>query len=92
MKMRFWIGLTIGLSGLWAAVAAADDHVSDAAALAGVKTGGHILMIRHALAPGTGDPADFKIGDCSTQRNLDDRGREQASAIGRWLRKKEIAS
>ena len=57
-----------------------------------MKTGGHILMIRHALAPGNGDPANFQIGDCSTQRNLDDRGREQASAIGKLLRSKGIAS
>jgi len=57
-----------------------------------MKTGGHILMIRHALAPGTGDPANFRIGDCSTQRNLDDRGREQASAIGKLLRSKGINS
>ena len=51
-----------------------------------IKTGGHILMIRHAMAPGTGDPANFQIGDCSTQRNLDDRGRDQARSIGEWLR------
>lgn len=51
-----------------------------------IKDGGHILMIRHALAPGTGDPANFKIGDCSTQRNLDDRGRAQARSIGERLR------
>jgi phosphohistidine phosphatase SixA len=54
--------------------------------------GGHILMIRHALAPGTGDPANFQVGDCSTQRNLDDRGRDQARAIGDWLRSKGINS
>ncbi len=57
-----------------------------------MKAGGHILMIRHALAPGSGDPANFKIGDCSTQRNLDDRGREQARAIGEWLRSNGITS
>jgi broad specificity phosphatase PhoE len=57
-----------------------------------MKAGGHILMIRHALAPGTGDPANFRIGDCSTQRNLDDRGREQARSIGKFLRSKGIAS
>ncbi len=51
-----------------------------------IKDGGYILMIRHALAPGTGDPANFRIGDCSTQRNLDDRGRAQARSIGEWLR------
>jgi len=51
-----------------------------------IKTGGHILMIRHAYAPGNGDPANFQIGDCFTQRNLNDRGRSQARAIGEWLR------
>jgi phosphohistidine phosphatase SixA len=55
-----------------------------------MKAGGHILMIRHAYAPGNGDPANFQLGDCSTQRNLDDRGRMQARAIGEWLRDKGI--
>jgi broad specificity phosphatase PhoE len=49
-------------------------------------------MIRHALAPGTGDPANFRIGDCSSQRNLDDRGREQARSIGKFLRSEGLAS
>jgi len=57
-----------------------------------MKSGGHVLMIRHALAPGTGDPANLKIGDCSTQRNLDGRGRAQARAIGDWLRAGGIKS
>ena len=47
-------------------------------------------MIRHANAPGSGDPANFKIGDCATQRNLDERGRAQARAIGDVLRHHEI--
>lgn len=38
--------------------------------------------MRHALAPGTGDPADFELEDCTTQRNLSDQGREQARRIG----------
>ena len=57
-----------------------------------LKSGGHILMIRHALAPGSGDPPDFRIDDCSTQRNLDESGRSQARSIGTWLRSKEINS
>ena len=57
-----------------------------------LKSGGHILMIRHALAPGNGDPPDFKIGDCTTQRNLDETGRSQARSIGDWLRSKGITS
>ncbi|MEL6765955.1 MAG: histidine phosphatase family protein [Pseudomonadota bacterium] len=44
----------------------------------------HAIM-RHALAPGTGDPARFVVDDCSTQRNLDARGRDQAREIGRLL-------
>ena len=48
--------------------------------------GGHVLMVRHALAPGTGDPVGMRVGDCSTQRNLDATGRAQAREMGAWLR------
>jgi phosphohistidine phosphatase SixA len=47
---------------------------------------GHVALLRHALAPGTGDPADFAVGDCSTQRNLSQEGREQAKRIGARFR------
>lgn len=47
---------------------------------------GTVVALRHALAPGTGDPSGFLLGDCTTQRNLDARGREQARAIGERLR------
>jgi phosphohistidine phosphatase SixA len=57
-----------------------------------LTSGGHILLIRHALAPGNGDPPNFKIGDCTTQRNLDDSGRIQARSIGQWLRAKGVTS
>lgn len=55
-----------------------------------MRTGGHVLMVRHAHAPGAGDPAEFEIGKCETQRNLDERGRTQARAIGEWLRSRGI--
>jgi len=55
-----------------------------------LKKGGAVLLIRHALAPGIGDPQEFDVNDCSTQRNLNDEGREQARAIGQWLRKRGI--
>ena len=42
------------------------------------QDGDKIIMIRHALAPGRGDPEDFKIDDCSTQRNLDEMGISQS--------------
>jgi phosphohistidine phosphatase SixA len=49
-----------------------------------------IAIMRHALAPGTSDPAEFRLGDCTTQRNLDARGREQARQIGTALRENGI--
>jgi phosphohistidine phosphatase SixA len=79
------------LTGL-CTVATAGVDSDQAEMIENMQAGGHILMIRHALAPGTGDPANFQIGDCSTQRNLDDRGRDQARAIGDWLRSKGITS
>jgi phosphohistidine phosphatase SixA len=42
--------------------------------------------MRHARAPGTGDPPGFRLGACETQRNLDETGRRQAADIGRALR------
>jgi len=47
---------------------------------------GTVVALRHALAPGVGDPPGFLLGDCATQRNLDGRGRDQARAIGAQLR------
>ena len=47
---------------------------------------GNVLLIRHALAPGFGDPQNFDLNDCSTQRNLDGEGREQAFRIGEKLK------
>ena len=49
-----------------------------------------MLLMRHALAPGVGDPSNFKLGDCSTQRNLSDQGRQDAREIGEWLKSRDI--
>ncbi|MDO9092360.1 MAG: histidine phosphatase family protein [Rubrivivax sp.] len=54
-------------------------------ALRAVRAGGAVVAFRHALAPGTFDPPGFKLGDCSTQRNLSDDGRHQARRIGQWF-------
>jgi len=51
----------------------------------------HVILLRHARAPGTGDPAHFRLGDCSTQRNLSQEGREQAVRIGVRLRAAGLA-
>jgi phosphohistidine phosphatase SixA len=50
----------------------------------------HVLMMRHADAPGYSDPAGFDVKDCSTQRNLGDAGKKQAREIGEWLRARGI--
>ena len=59
-------------------------------AWAALKQPGTVAIMRHALAPGGGDPANFALGDCSTQRNLNDAGREQARRIGRAFRDQGI--
>jgi phosphohistidine phosphatase SixA len=58
--------------------------------LQGSSPKGYVLLMRHALAPGVGDPANFKLGDCSTQRNLSAEGREDAREIGEWLKRRDI--
>ena len=52
--------------------------------------GGKLIFIRHAYAPGSGDPNNFNLNDCSTQRNLSDRGRKQAEHIGIIFRENKI--
>lgn len=47
-----------------------------------LQGGEHAALLRHAVAPGTGDPANFDVEDCETQRNLSASGREQAARIG----------
>ncbi|EHK57188.1 phosphohistidine phosphatase SixA [Mesorhizobium alhagi CCNWXJ12-2] len=57
-----------------------------------VQSGKAIILLRHAEAPGSGDPPDFKLGDCSTQRNLSEEGRAQSRAIGDLFRANGIPS
>lgn len=47
---------------------------------------GTVALMRHALAPGGGDPANFKLNVCNTQRTLSDQGRAQARKIGQAMR------
>ena len=54
--------------------------------LKNLKNGGNLIFIRHAYAPGGGDPDNFDINDCSTQRNLSEEGREQAKNIGNYFK------
>ena len=55
-----------------------------------LKEGEKIVLIRHALAPGSGDPINFNLNDCSTQRNLNIKGIEQSKKIGSFFTKNNI--
>ena len=56
-----------------------------------LKSGNHLVLIRHALAPGYGDPENFDVKDCKTQRNLNDDGRYQSKKIGDLFRSNGIS-
>jgi phosphohistidine phosphatase SixA len=58
--------------------------------LQGTAPKGYVLLLRHSLAPGVGDPENFDLRDCSTQRNLSAVGRQDAQDVGRWLARREI--
>lgn len=79
------LGLGLPLASALAAGGPAATPQSITAAAAPLQPG-DIVLIRHAIAPGTGDPATFKLDDCATQRNLDEAGRAQARRIGQQLR------
>ena len=91
MKAGAITGLfSVAIAALFAPLAlvnpafAADPSVSELA------RPGRLLMLRHAEAPGTGDPPGFRLDDCATQRNLDERGRAQARGLGERLRQAGI--
>jgi hypothetical protein len=63
---------------------------SDEAFWTAVQQPGAIVLIRHAHAPGIGDPEGFRLGACHTQRNLDERGREQARRLGVMFRERGV--
>ena len=68
--------LSLLLSGAQPALAGLFEDLTD---------GQHVLLIRHADAPGVGDPPGYRLDQCSTQRNLGEVGRQQSVLIGRWL-------
>ena len=82
-----WFGGWMIVSGMLASTLATSSEIDLAARL---KQGGHVLMLRHAHALGFGDPPEFQLDDCATQRNLDASGRAQATAIGEWLHRQGV--
>jgi phosphohistidine phosphatase SixA len=80
--LRRLLGATI--VALLPATATAADRADPA--LAALRSGGHVLVLRHAATvPGVGDPPGFRLGDCATQRNLSEAGRRDAEALGKAL-------
>ena len=71
---------------------AAERRALDNKLIAGLKSGQYVLLMRHALAPGVGDPENFDVNDCLTQRNLSNRGRNQAERIGEYLKQSGLVS
>ena len=63
---------------------------SNSEILKSLDEGGKIIFIRHAIAPGGGDPENFNINDCSTQRNLSIDGINQSKLIGKFFIKNKI--
>ena len=63
---------------------------SDESLINSLKDGKKIIFIRHALAPGNGDPDNFNINDCSTQRNLNQEGKAQSEKIGNFFKINKI--
>lgn len=78
--------LRLALAGLALAAALHGGAAAASEALQRLAEPRTHAILRHAVAPGTGDPPGFTLGDCTTQRNLDDRGRAQARAIGAAIR------
>jgi len=81
------------VAALTATLFTAPTHAKELAIwdqLQGTNPKGYVLLMRHALAPGVGDPENFNVNDCSTQRNLNDEGRQDARDIGQWLQRREV--
>lgn len=64
---------------------------ADEALWAKLRAGGNVVLIRHAsTVEGPGDPPGFKIGDCATQHNLSETGRDEARRLGRQFKFRAI--
>lgn len=81
------ITLAFGLCFLLPFAASAENQE---AVWAEFLQGRAVALLRHATAPGLGDPPGFRIGDCGTQRNLSQEGRQQARRIGDFFRTKGV--
>jgi broad specificity phosphatase PhoE len=90
MAMKRWGILTLGVLSILALMRVESPAGRDPALWDLLRQGGLIVLIRHAVAPGFGDPPHFRLEDCSTQRNLSEAGRRQAHLLGESFRRRKI--
>ena len=81
----------LSLAFLVVLVATGSVRADEAAAWAALRQGGIVALMRHGDAPGVGDPDGWRLDDCTTQRNLSERGRDEARSVGARLRAERIA-
>ncbi len=85
LTLRLWCALTVVLAYTMVSTTAQASDLSDK-----LKSPDYVLLMRHTRAPGNGDPANYTLDDCKTQRNLSDEGRKQAVTVGNWLKKQGV--
>jgi broad specificity phosphatase PhoE len=86
VRARALGGVVVALLVAWPWAAVADEAVWTA-----LTTPGSVVVLRHSYAPGSFDPPDARLDDCSTQRNLDETGRAQARRVGEAFRQRNIS-
>jgi phosphohistidine phosphatase SixA len=89
-RQRWRAAIVLTLAGLFSLTTGALGS-ENVALWNALRSGEAVALLRHAIAPGTGDPAGFALRDCSTQRNLSNDGRAQAKRIGARFRANGIA-
>ena len=82
-RARLW--LIAALLAVWPGAPHADETLWEA-----LRAPGSVVVLRHSHAPGSFDPPDARLDDCSTQRNLDEAGRAQARRLGEAFRQHGI--
>ncbi len=85
MPLKWRAGIAGAIGAVLLAASAPAAPATEPVSLAELARPGRVLMLRHANAPGIGDPPEFRLGDCSTQRTLDAVGRAQAAELGAKL-------
>ncbi len=83
--MRYLFSILIFL--LNPVLAVANDNLTFAVS----QVNADVVFMRHALAPGFGDPSNFQLENCATQRNLDSVGRQQAVEIGAEIKRSKTS-